>query len=199
MFLFRGDDVFKSVALLSGGEKARLSLLTVFLEHPNFLILDEPTNHLDIPTREIIEEAVRAFAGTCLIVSHDRYFLDKTVGRILEMNHGVLTEYLGNYTYYKEKKQDLVEFEKDRRGAAPEKAETPKKETPAKPEVSQSKIAKIEQIEMEIAREEATLKMYEMQMAAVAADPEAYKDAAAAYGTQKEKLDGLYVKWENAQ
>ncbi len=199
MFLFRGDDVFKSVALLSGGEKARLSLLTVFLEHPNFLILDEPTNHLDIPTREIIEEAVHAFAGTCLIVSHDRYFLDKTVGRILEMNHGVLTEYLGNYTYYKEKKLDLAEFEKDRRGAAAEKAETPKKETPAKPEMSQAKSAKIEQIEMEIAREEATLKMYEMQMAKAAADPEAYKDAAAAYEVQKEKLEDLYVKWENVQ
>ena len=79
MFLFRGDDVFKTVGMLSGGEKARLSLLCLFLEKPNFLILDEPTNHLDIPTREIMEDAIEAFGGTCLVVSHDRYFLE--IGR----------------------------------------------------------------------------------------------------------------------
>ncbi|WP_302490469.1 ABC-F family ATP-binding cassette domain-containing protein, partial [uncultured Dialister sp.] len=116
MFLFRGDDVFKTVGMLSGGEKARLSLLCLFLEKPNFLILDEPTNHLDIPTREIMEDAIEAFGGTCLVVSHDRYFLDKVADRILELDHGKLTEYLGNYSYYKEKKQDLEAFEKDRNG-----------------------------------------------------------------------------------
>lgn len=105
MFLFRGDDVFKQVGMLSGGEKARLSLLCLFLERPNFLILDEPTNHLDIPTREIMEDAILAFGGTCLVVSHDRYFLDKTAGRILDMEGGKLTEYLGNYSYYREKKR----------------------------------------------------------------------------------------------
>ncbi len=200
MFLFRGDDVFKTVGLLSGGEKARLSLLTVFLERPNFLILDEPTNHLDIPTREVIEEAIRAFGGTCFIVSHDRYFLDKTVGRILEMQNGILTEYLGNYTDYKEKKRDLAAYEADRAetGDAKTKKVTPeKKESPAK-EISASAAAKIERIEMEIAREEATLKMYETQMAAAAADPAAYGELAAQYAAQKEKLDSLYEKWEEA-
>ncbi len=200
MFLFRGDDVFKSVGLLSGGEKARLSLLTVFLERPNFLILDEPTNHLDIPTREVIEEAVRAFGGTCLIVSHDRYFLDKTVRRILEMENGMLTEYLGNYTDYKEKKRELSacetdcaeEIEEKAKKAAPEKKETPAKE------ISAGAAAKLERIEMEIAREEATLKMYEAQMAAAASDPAAYGELAAQYAAQKEKLDALYEKWEEA-
>ena len=200
MFLFRGDDVFKSVGLLSGGEKARLSLLIVFLEHPNFLILDEPTNHLDIPTREIIEEAVCAFEGTCLIVSHDRYFLDKTVSRILEMDAGVLTEYLGNYTYYKEKKQDLADFEKDRNGVGDtEKREADRKPEPfVKPEISQAKQAKIEQIEMEIGREEAMLKMLEIQMTAAAADPDTYREIADEYEAQKKKLDALYEKWEAA-
>lgn len=80
-------------------------MLCLFLKRPNFLILDEPTNHLDIPTREIMEEAIQAFGGTCLIVSHDRYFLDEVVTRTLELDNGRLTEYLGNYTYYKKRKK----------------------------------------------------------------------------------------------
>ena len=135
MFLFRGDDVFKPVSLLSGGERARLTLLMLFLEKPNFLILDEPTNHLDIPTREIMEQALAAFGGTSLIVSHDRYFLDRVTTRILEMENGKLTEYLGNYSYYREKKKNLEEYERDRMEAEsaassgkslPEKRKNPK-------------------------------------------------------------------------
>uniref|UniRef100_UPI00403878D9 ribosomal protection-like ABC-F family protein n=1 Tax=Dialister succinatiphilus TaxID=487173 RepID=UPI00403878D9 len=136
MFLFRGDDVFKTVGMLSGGEKARLSLLCLFLEKPNFLILDEPTNHLDIPTREIMEDAIEAFGGTCLVVSHDRYFLDKVADRILELDHGKLTEYLGNYSYYKEKKQDLEAFEKDRNG----KEEEEGKEKEEKPRENEHQV-----------------------------------------------------------
>lgn len=204
MFLFRGDDVFRPIALLSGGEKARLSLLLLFLEKPNFLILDEPTNHLDIPTREIMEEAIEAFGGTSLIVSHDRYFLDKVTTRILEMENGTLTEYLGNYTYYREKKRDLEEFERDRQGAAGEESgEKPeaaprKAEHAPKKEVSPAAAAKLEHLEMEISRQEATLKMYEMEMNAAAQDPAAYEAAAAAYAAEKEKLDALYGKWEEA-
>lgn len=207
MFLFRGDDVFKPISLLSGGEKARLSLLLLFLEKPNFLILDEPTNHLDIPTREIMEEAIQAFGGTSLIVSHDRYFLDKVTTRILEMENGTLTEYLGNYSYYREKKKDLEEFERDRRGAPePEKKEekdsgaeaSPKGRHEEKKELSPAAAAKIGRLEMEISRQEATLKMYEMEMNAAASDPEAYEKAASVYEEEKEKLDGLYQKWEEA-
>lgn len=206
MFLFRGDDVFKSISLLSGGEKARLSLLSLFLEKPNFLILDEPTNHLDIPTREIMEDAIKAFGGTCFVVSHDRYFLDKVTTRILDMEHGTLTEYLGNYTYYREKKKDLEEFEKDRNGGV--LAEIEKEEKPVKPEeprqheekneVSQTVLAKIDHLEMEISRQEATVKMYEIEMNAAAADPEAYEAASAQYEEEKKKLDALYEKWEEA-
>ena len=197
MFLFRGDDVFKTVGMLSGGEKARLSLLCLFLEKPNFLILDEPTNHLDIPTREIMEEALKAFGGTCLVVSHDRYFLDKVVGRILDLDQGKLTEYLGNYSYYREKKKDLEEFEKDRNGLAAAVEEEKKEEKPPekqhqqKEEPSQADISKLNHVEMEIGRLEATVKMYTVQMSM---NPENYSALAQEYEEAKKKLDDLYRK-----
>lgn len=198
MFLFRGDDVFKTVGMLSGGEKARLSLLCLFLEKPNFLILDEPTNHLDIPTREIMEDAIEAFGGTCLVVSHDRYFLDKVADRILELDHGKLTEYLGNYSYYKEKKQDLEAFEKDRNGKE-EEEEKEKEEKPrenehqVKTEVSAADVSKLSHVEMEIGRLEATMKMYTVQMSM---NPENYAELADEYEETKKKLDKLYEKWD---
>lgn len=198
MFLFRGDDVFKTVGMLSGGEKARLSLLCLFLEKPNFLILDEPTNHLDIPTREIMEDAIEAFGGTCLVVSHDRYFLDKVADRILELDHGKLTEYLGNYSYYKEKKQDLEAFEKDRNGKE-EEEEKEKEEKPrenehqVKTEVSAADVSKLSHVEMEIGRLEATMKMYTVQMSM---NPENYAELADEYEETKKKLDKLYAKWD---
>lgn len=198
MFLFRGDDVFKTVGMLSGGEKARLSLLCLFLEKPNFLILDEPTNHLDIPTREIMEDAIEAFGGTCLVVSHDRYFLDKVADRILELDHGKLTEYLGNYSYYKEKKQDLEAFEKDRNGKE-EEEEKEKEEKPrenehqVKTEASAADVSKLSHVEMEIGRLEATMKMYTVQMSM---NPENYAELADEYEEAKKKLDKLYAKWD---
>lgn len=198
MFLFRGDDVFKTVGMLSGGEKARLSLLCLFLEKPNFLILDEPTNHLDIPTREIMEDAIEAFGGTCLVVSHDRYFLDKVADRILELDHGKLTEYLGNYSYYKEKKQDLEAFEMDRNGKE-EEEEKEREEKPrenehqVKTEVSAADVSKLSHVEMEIGRLEATMKMYTVQMSM---NPENYAELADEYEEAKKKLDKLYAKWD---
>lgn len=197
MFLFRGDDVFKTVGMLSGGEKARLSLLCLFLEKPNFLILDEPTNHLDIPTREIMEDAIEAFGGTCLVVSHDRYFLDKVADRILELDHGKLTEYLGNYSYYKEKKQDLEAFEKDRNGKEEEEKEKEEKprenEHQVKTEVSAADVSKLSHVEMEIGRLEATMKMYTVQMTM---NPDQYAELADEYEEAKKKLDKLYEKWD---
>lgn len=198
MFLFRGDDVFKTVGMLSGGEKARLSLLCLFLEKPNFLILDEPTNHLDIPTREIMEDAIEAFGGTCLVVSHDRYFLDKVADRILELDHGKLTEYLGNYSYYKEKKQDLEAFEKDRNGKEEEEEKEKEEklrenEHQVKTEVSAADVSKLSHVEMEIGRLEATMKMYTVQMTM---NPDQYAELADEYEEAKKKLDKLYEKWD---
>ena len=106
-FLFRGDDVFLTVGSLSGGEKARLSLLKMMLSGANTLILDEPTNHLDIDSKEVFEEALLEFPGTAIVVSHDRYFLQRIPTRILELTHEGINEYLGKYDYYVEKKEQL--------------------------------------------------------------------------------------------
>lgn len=107
-FLFTGDDVFKTVKSLSGGERGRVSLAKLMLSEANFLILDEPTNHLDIISKEILEDALNAYTGTVLYVSHDRYFINKTASRILDLNQKVLTNYLGNYEYYLEKKDEQL-------------------------------------------------------------------------------------------
>lgn len=107
-FLFTGEDVFKQVKSLSGGERGRVSLAKLMLSEANFLILDEPTNHLDILSKEILEDALNAYTGTVLYVSHDRYFINKTATRILDLNRRVLTGYLGNYEYYLEKRDEQL-------------------------------------------------------------------------------------------
>ncbi len=107
-FLFTGDDVFKQISTLSGGERARVSLAKLMLSKANFLILDEPTNHLDISSREILETALNSYTGTVLYVSHDRYFINRTAGRILELVNGTFVNYIGNYDYYLEKKEELT-------------------------------------------------------------------------------------------
>ena len=106
-FLFTGDDVFKRIADLSGGERGRVSLAKLMLSRANFLILDEPTNHLDMVSKEVLEEAIRSFPGTVLYVSHDRYFINRTATRILDLTRGRLLNYIGNYDYYLEKKADV--------------------------------------------------------------------------------------------
>lgn len=107
-FLFTGEEVFKRISDLSGGERGRVSLAKLMLSESNFLILDEPTNHLDIMSKEILEDALNSYTGTVLYVSHDRYFINKTAHRILELTGLGLTEYLGNYDYYMEKKEQNV-------------------------------------------------------------------------------------------
>ena len=107
-FLFTGDDVFKPIHNLSGGEKGRVSLAKLMLSEANLLILDEPTNHLDITSKEILENALNNYTGTLLYVSHDRYFINRTADRILELNNQGLTEYLGNYDYYLEKRDNNI-------------------------------------------------------------------------------------------
>ena len=105
-FLFHGDEVFRLIGALSGGEQSRLAFLKLMLTGANFLVLDEPTNHLDIPAKEAVEEALSTFPGTYITVSHDRYFLDKVANCVLEIDGGSLTEYDGNYSYYREKKAE---------------------------------------------------------------------------------------------
>ncbi len=133
-FLFTGDDVFKQVKSLSGGEQGRLSLAKLMLSEANFLLLDEPTNHLDITSKEILEEALQEYTGTVLYVSHDRYFINQTATRILDLCNGTFVNYIGNYDYYLEKREELT------RAYAPEKepAKTPES-APNRPESEKKK------------------------------------------------------------
>ena len=106
-FLFTGEDVYKMIASLSGGEKGRVLLAKLMLSQANFLILDEPTNHLDITSKEILEDALNSYTGTVLYVSHDRYFINRTASRILDLTKDGFVNYLGNYDYYLEKKEEI--------------------------------------------------------------------------------------------
>ena len=208
-FLFKGDDVFKLVGDLSGGERARLALLKLFLQGDNFLILDEPTNHLDVPTREIVECALQQFGGTCFIISHDRYFLDQVSTRTLVLENKGLTEYLGNYSYYKEKlkeQQDIAaltevveevakeDVKSEAKTISPSPSDEPKKKTNTY--MVEKQLAEVEE---EIARLEATMKMYEVQLA----NPVVQQDLAEMENISKQlsdtesNLQKLYEKWEH--
>ena len=208
-FLFKGDDVFKLVGDLSGGERARLALLKLFLQGDNFLILDEPTNHLDVPTREIVERALQQFGGTCFIISHDRYFLDQVSTRTLVLENKGLTEYLGNYSYYKEKlkeQQDIAaltevveevakeDVKSEAKTISPSPSDEPKKKTNTY--MVEKQLAEVEE---EIARLEATMKMYEVQLA----NPVVQQDLAEMENISKQlsdtesNLQKLYEQWEH--
>ena len=127
-FLFTGDDVFKVISSLSGGERGRVSLAKLMLSEANFLILDEPTNHLDIASKEILEEALNSYTGTVLYVSHDRYFINQTATRILDLTNQSVVNYIGDYDYYLEKKEELTEKYAP---SAQEATEETKEETPS--------------------------------------------------------------------
>lgn len=153
-FLFHGDEVLRLIGDLSGGEQSRVAFLKLMLTGANFLILDEPTNHLDIPAREAVEEALMAFPGTFLAVSHDRYFLDKVANCTLELADGKLTEYLGNYSYYLMKKEVVAEEAEEERLAAEKlrKAKEEKAKHKQKPAMAEKEAA--EQTAEKRAREE---------------------------------------------
>ena len=209
-FLFHGDDVLRLIGALSGGEQARVAFLKLMLTGANFLVLDEPTNHLDIPAREAVEEALMAFPGTFIAVSHDRYFLDKTANCTLELRDGRITEYLGNYSYYLMKK----EAEEAEVVSAPEKKERhlPSAQ-PAKEHAETSAVPKsvvhtaipaarrqemIERMEAEIAMAEAELKglEYEMNRPETQADPERSHAIAEAYAAKEIEIMQRYEKWQ---
>ena len=119
-FLFTGDDVFKLISSLSGGERGRVSLAKLMLSEANFLILDEPTNHLDIASKEILEEALNSYTGTVLYVSHDRYFINQTATRIMDLTNQAIVNYIGDYDYYLEKKEEMTQIYAPAQEAAPE-------------------------------------------------------------------------------
>lgn len=169
-FLFSGDDVLKNVSTLSGGEKARLSLAKLMMLNANFLILDEPTNHLDLDSKEILENALVDFPGTILFVSHDRYFINRIATKVFELSTNGVTEYLGDYDYYIEKKEEMMEIQKLSEESEHNQTQEPASDLDAKTRYEQEKELKklerqkkrrveeietlIESLEMEIAEKE---------------------------------------------
>ena len=212
-FLFRGEDVFLKVGSLSGGEKARLTLAKLMMSGANTLILDEPTNHMDIESREVFEEALMDFEGTSVIVSHDRYFLEKIPTRILELTPEGAVEYLGNYDYYLEKKEENETLRNAQNGS--KTASEPDNgnrtaQAGSKEERAQKKAqeASERRLRREIEKTEAAITSNEEEMErlrAEMADPAIATDFAklGKLGTRLEELraqtDELYELWEKIQ
>jgi ATP-binding cassette subfamily F protein 3 len=198
LFLLRGDDIYKSISDLSGGETARLVILKLMLTGANLLILDEPTNHLDIPTKEALEEAILNFPGTFLIVSHDRYFLDRVANTVLELDNGHLQRYAGNYTYYHRKKAALQAQQATaalRRKASSPKAVQPLRTTKVSQQTLERQVRKLEQ---EISDLEASILEVEKRINDPASytDPAAGQDLSDQYTRLRTDLDARYQEWE---
>ncbi len=205
-FLFTGDDVFKLIRECSGGERGRISLAKLMLSEANFLILDEPTNHLDITSKEILEDALNDYEGTILYVSHDRYFINRTAHRILELSGKTLTGYLGNYDYYLEKKTENAASNADRAADASGSSDTPvmssaKAEWQAK-KAAQAKQRKLEndlkKTETRIAELEQKITDIDTLMASeeVCRNSAKLSELSAEQRTWQEELDHLYEEWE---
>lgn len=214
-FLFTGEDVFQKIKTLSGGERGRVSLAKLMLSTANFLILDEPTNHLDIASKEILEQALNHYEGTVLYVSHDRYFINKTAHRILDLENGALVSYLGNYDYYLEKhgeKKGSASYASDKSaetvsegigaGQAPAAGISENKLNWQEKKEQQARRRKLEnalqKTETEIAEAEARIGELEAEMA----KPEIATDIAKLTPLSKEadalhdRLELLYQDWE---
>ena len=191
-FHFRGEDVFKQVKVLSGGELSRLYLCAIMDEAVNLLILDEPTNHLDIASREWIEEAVEAYDGTLLFVSHDRYFINRFATRIWELENGVITDYRVGFERYRRIKDELQPAEEKK--AVKEKAVTEKKPKPNHNQ--QSARRQLTVCEREIAAQEAAIAALDKQLEEAATDYEKYAALYDEKTAAEAKLDELMARWE---
>lgn len=197
-FLFVGDDIFKNIEDLSGGEKGRLSLLKLMLSKANFLLMDEPTNHLDIDSKEVLEDALLDYDGTLFVISHDRYFLNRVTNKLLELTEDGIREYLGNYDYYLEKKNELLYEEDDDQ---PLKTKTQIKLDRKKEKEIQTaernRKKQILQLESEINSMERLLEEIDSQLS----DPEVYSslekvvELTGERDNTERKLNDLYDSW----
>lgn len=199
-FLFTGDDVFKQIKDLSGGERGRVSLAKLMLSNANFLILDEPTNHLDITSKEILENALKNYTGTLLYVSHDRYFINQTATRILDLTPTGITSYIGNYDYYVQ--QQLVSTARGEEKSTTVKVETATKKDWKQAKEEQAKERKkqndLKKCEERIDELETLIASLDEQMSdsAVATNVEQLTKLSGEQALAKEKLEQLYQQWE---
>jgi ATP-binding cassette subfamily F protein 3 len=199
-FLFEDEEVFKKISTLSGGERARVAILKLILSNSNFLLLDEPTNHLDIDSKEVLEEALLNYEGTLFTISHDRYFLNTVIDKILVLDENGITEYLGNYDYYIEKKKQAQEMsivatteEKTKTQLKDEKRkEREQREIEKKARVKRQNIEKeIEEVELKI--EELDILMCQEE---VYSNPEKAKEVSQNKSDLENRLSQLYEEWE---
>ncbi|MDV8113662.1 ABC-F family ATP-binding cassette domain-containing protein [Paraclostridium bifermentans] len=199
-FLFEDEEVFKKISTLSGGERARVAILKLILSNSNFLLLDEPTNHLDIDSKEVLEEALLNYTGTLFTISHDRYFLNTVVDKILVLDSDGITEYLGNYNYYMDKKKQTLEMnsietteEKTKTQLKDEKRkEREQRELEKKARVKRQNIEKeIEEIEVKI--EELNVLMCQEE---IYSNPEKSKEVSQNKSSLEDRLNNLYEEWE---
>ena len=200
-FLFTGDDVFKRIGDLSGGERGRVSLAKLMLSEANFLILDEPTNHLDIVSKEILEQALNRYTGTVLYVSHDRYFINTTATRILDLTEKTLVNYIGNYDYYLEKRDLLTPATAEAPSSAPETSSLGKRDWKQQKE-EQARARKRENDLKKTEEEIFTLETREQEIDGLLTLEEVYTDVSRCMELHREKeelagrLDALYEQWE---
>ncbi len=199
-FLFSGDDVFKIVHELSGGERGRLALAKLKLRKTNVLILDEPTNHLDLDSKMVLENALVDYEGTLLFVSHDRYFIDRIATRVIEMSEAGVTEYLGDYSYYTEKKaeqEEIARLEAEEAKAAKVTASKTIDKEAQKEEKKRRQ--QIEQLEQDIER----LEQRSAEIEQLLCEPEVFNDIpkATALSAERDQIDvdllELMERWEN--
>jgi ATP-binding cassette subfamily F protein 3 len=199
-FLFRGDDVFKKISTLSGGEKCRINLLKLMLSKSNFLLLDEPTNHLDVMSREAVEDALMSYDGTVLVISHDRYFLNKVVHKIHELCQDGMKSYLGNYSYFVEKKKNPNRFQDEEQyeGKTKTQIKNEKKKSKEEKKLEKQKELETKNLEAEILATET--KIEELQnllcLEEVYSNPLKSEEITKEIKVNESSLERLYEKWE---
>ena len=204
-FLFTGDDVFKLISSLSGGERGRVSLAKLMLSEANFLILDEPTNHLDIASKEILEEALNSSTGTVLYVSHDRYFINQTATRIMDLTNQAIVNYIGDYDYYLEKKDEMTQIYAPAQEAAAQEVKETISETKLTWQQQKEEQALKRKRENELKKVEARIEDLETRDKEIDETmvlPDVCTNVAECTKLSREKaaiaeeLEGLYERWE---
>src|SRR6266516_2471007 len=203
-FLFTGDDVFKPINALSGGERSRVALAKLTLQGSNFLVLDEPTNHLDLQSRQFLEEILNEFEGTLLFVSHDRYFVDRLATKVWVIEDGVLVPYMGNYSEYRTRKRPIVLEIPSPQVKSVDKRVSNKTRSARSPsrlgdkKSAKIKIRTVEDVERDIEKAEARVRALEEELAEAAlyADAVQLTHLSADYELAKMRIEALLVEWE---